>query len=91
MRRGALLALAAAAALALPAAAWGHAGLVRTSPVASGTVNSPPTRVTLAYTEPVEARFAIVSVTDAEGRQIASGLSALAAPQDRPQDRRGDR
>ena len=83
MRRGALLALAAAAALALPAAAWAHAGLVRTEPSASKTVNSPPPRVLLTYTEPIEARFAIVSVTDASGAQVTSGppQSAPGAPQ----------
>ena len=83
MIRAALVVLAAAAALALPAAAWGHAGLIRTSPTASGTVNTPPTQVTLTYTEPVEARFAIVSVTDAQGRQITSGPpeNAPGAPQ----------
>lgn len=73
MRRAVLLALAAAAALALPAAAWAHAGLVRTEPSASKTVNSPPTRVLLSYTEPIEARFAIVSVTDASGTQVTAG------------------
>jgi copper transport protein len=73
VRRGALLALAAAAALALPAAAWGHAGLVRTEPSASRTVNAPPSRVLLSFTEPVEARFAIVSVTDAGGNQVTAG------------------
>jgi len=67
VRLGTLLTLAAAAALALPAAAWAHAGLVRTEPSASKTVNSPPARVLLSYTEPIEARFAIVSVTNASG------------------------
>jgi copper transport protein len=83
VRRASLLALAAAAALALPAAAWAHAGLVRTEPSASRTVNSPPSRVLLSYTEPIEARFAIVSVTDAAGKQVTAGSpqSAPGAPQ----------
>jgi copper transport protein len=83
VRRATLLALAAAAALALPAAAWAHAGLVRTEPSASRTVNSSPPRVLLSYTEPIEARFAIVSVTDAAGKQVTSGSprSAPGAPQ----------
>jgi copper transport protein len=83
VRRGALLALAAAAALALPAAAWSHAGLVRTEPSASRTVNAPPSRVLLSFTEPVEARFAIVSVTDAGGNQVTAGppRSTPGAPQ----------
>jgi copper transport protein len=83
VRRSALFALAAAAALALPAVAWGHAGLVRTVPSASRTVNAPPAQVVLSYTEPVVDRFAIVSVTDAQGRQITSGppRNAPGAPQ----------
>jgi len=67
------LVAAAAAALAVPAAAWAHAALLRTSPVASRTVNKPPSEVRLTYSEPIEPRFAIVSVTNAQGRQVTSG------------------
>ncbi len=82
MRRAALLAVALAA-LALPASAWAHAALLRTTPSASGTVNVAPSQVTLAYSEPVEPRFAIVSVTNAAGRQVTSGepRSAPGSPQ----------
>jgi copper transport protein len=73
MRRGVVLAAVVAAALVLPAAAWAHAALLRTSPVASRTVNTPPSEVQLTYSEPIEPRFAIVSVTDAAGRQVTSG------------------
>jgi copper transport protein len=73
VRRAALIALAAAAALALPAAAWAHAALLRTVPQASGTVNTPPRQVLLTYSEAVEPRFAIVSVTDAAGHQQTAG------------------
>ena len=66
-------AAAAAAALAFPALASAHAVLLRTSPVASGTVNTPPTQVALTYSEAVEPRFAIVSVTNAAGEQQTSG------------------
>jgi copper transport protein len=79
VRRAGLLALVAAAALALPAAAWAHAALLRTAPVASRTINAAPTEVRLTYSEPVEPRFAIVSVTDASGRQVTSGDPARAA------------
>jgi copper transport protein len=68
-RRIAVLVLAAAAALALPALAWAHAALVRTSPSASGTVNTPPRRVLLTFSEAVEPRFAVISVTNAAGDQ----------------------
>jgi copper transport protein len=65
--------VAAAAALALPAAAWAHAALLRTVPSASGTVNRPPGQVALTFSEPVEPRFAVVSVTDAAGHQETAG------------------
>ena len=76
IRRGRIVvaaAVAAAAALAFPALASAHAVLLKTSPVASGTVNTAPTQVALTYSEAVEPRFAIVSVTDAAGKQQASG------------------
>jgi copper transport protein len=79
VRRAGLLALAAAAALALPASAWAHAALLRTDPVASRTIDAAPPEVRLTYSEPVEPRFAIVSVTDATGRQVTSG-EPVAAP-----------
>jgi copper transport protein len=59
--------IVAVGALAAPAAAWAHAALLRTSPTPSGVVNTPPTQVSLTYSEAVEPRFAIVSVTDASG------------------------
>src|SRR5207253_5341741 len=65
--------LLAALALALPASAWAHAALLRTSPSASVIVNSPPARVLLTYSEAVEPRFAIVSVTDAGGHRVTAG------------------
>jgi copper transport protein len=68
-----LVLLAAAAALALPAVAWGHAALVRTVPTASVVVNRPPPVVLLTYTEAVEPRFAAVSVTNAAGQSQTAG------------------
>jgi len=64
---------AAAAALALPAAGWAHAALVRTVPTASVVVNRPPPVVLLTYTEAVEPRFAAVSVTNAGGESVRAG------------------
>jgi len=83
VRRGGVLALAAAATLAAPAAAWAHAALLSTVPVASRTLNRAPPEVRLTYSEPIEPRFAIVSVTDAAGRQLTSGQPhrAPGAPQ----------
>ena len=72
-------AFALAAALALPASAWGHAALLQTVPPASGIVNRPPAQVSLRYSEAVEPRFAIVSVTDAGGRQRAAAPASRSA------------
>jgi copper transport protein len=68
--------LAALAALVLPASAWAHAALLKTTPSASVTVNTPPKQVALTYSEAVEPRFAIVSVTDAAGTQQTAGRPA---------------
>ena len=74
MRRVVLITLAAAAAsLVLPAAAWAHAALLQTTPVASRIVNTPPKQVALRYSEAVEPRFAIVSVTNAAGDKETTG------------------
>ena len=80
MKRVALIA-AVAGALALPATAWAHAALLHTVPQASGTVNTPPRQVALTYSEAVEPRFAIVSVTDAAGKQ-----ETTASPRRSPSD-----
>jgi copper transport protein len=75
-----VVALAAVAAvLALPSAAWAHAYLVRTVPVASGVLDAPPPNVQLTFDEAVEPRFAIISVTNARGEQ-----QAVAAPRRSP-------
>ncbi|HSC73008.1 MAG TPA: copper resistance protein CopC [Gaiellaceae bacterium] len=72
MRLGLAL-LAVVAALALPAAAWAHAGLVRTVPRANVVLDRPPPAVRLTYTEAVEPRFAAISVTNAAGEQQTTG------------------
>ena len=76
-RAGALLA-AFAVALALPAAVWGHASLLATQPQASGVLAQPPTQVRLTYSERIEPRFAVISVTDARGKQVTAGSPARA-------------
>jgi copper transport protein len=73
MRRALVLAACVATALTVPAAAWAHAALLRTVPAASKVVNTPPRSVALVYSEAVEPRFAVVSVTDAAGRQQTTG------------------
>ena len=73
MKRLLLLAVTVAAVLALPATAWAHAVLLRTVPAASVTVDAPPRQLSLTFSEAVEPRFAIVSVTDAAGRGQTAG------------------
>jgi copper transport protein len=74
MKRIVVIAFAAAAAsLTLPAAAWAHAALLQTTPVASRIVNTPPRQVLLRYSEAVEPRFAVVSVTNASGDKETAG------------------
>jgi copper transport protein len=77
-RLGTFAAAAAVAALAVPASAWAHAVLLRTTPTASATLNRPPQLVRLSYSEPIEPRFSVVSVTDAAGRQVTAGPPARA-------------
>ena len=68
-----VVAVAVVAALALPGVASAHAYLIRTEPVASGVLESPPATVQLTYDEAVEPRFAIISVTNAAGQRVTTG------------------
>ncbi|HEY3543002.1 MAG TPA: copper resistance protein CopC [Gaiellaceae bacterium] len=77
MKRALIIALVGA--LVLPAGAWAHAALLRTSPSPSVVLNAPPTHVALTYSEAVEPRFAIVSVTDASGRRQTAGSPTRSA------------
>jgi copper transport protein len=65
--------IAVAIWLALPSAASAHAYLIKTVPAASGVLDTPPRTVQLTYDEAVEPRFAIISVTNANGRQETTG------------------
>jgi copper transport protein len=73
LRRAVIALAAVAAVLALPGAASAHAYLIRTEPTASGVLESPPTTAQLTFDEAVEPRFAIISVTNAAGRQETTG------------------
>ena len=73
MRRAVVLVCCVTSVLALPATAWAHAALLRTVPAASKIVNTPPHSVALVYSEAVEPRFAVVSVTNADGHQQTTG------------------
>ena len=74
MKRLALIVLAAlVVCAALASSASAHAYLVKTSPAASRILDTPPKQVALTYDEAVEPRFAIISVTNAAGRQETTG------------------
>ena len=69
----ALAAVAVAVGIVLPSSASAHAYLIKTVPAASGVLDAPPPNVQLTYDEAVEPRFAIISVTNAAGRQETTG------------------
>ena len=74
VRKPLVVAVAALAAwLALPSGASAHAYLVKTVPVASVVLEAPPPNIQLTYDEAVEPRLAIISVTNADGRQETTG------------------
>jgi copper transport protein len=74
VKRLALIVLAAlVVCAALASSASAHAYLVKTSPAASRILDTPPKQVALTYDEAVEPRFAIISVTNAAGRQETTG------------------
>jgi copper transport protein len=79
VRRVLVIAAVSAVALLLPAAAFAHAALLRTTPSASVTVNTLPRQVALVYSEAVEPRFAIVSVTDSNAHPQTAGPSRRSA------------
>ncbi len=66
-------------ALALPVAASAHAYLTKTVPDASVVLNIAPRTVALTFDEAVEPRFAIISVTDKDANQEATGPASRAA------------
>jgi copper transport protein len=76
-RRGILAGLAALGlALGIPSLASAHAYLIKTVPSASQVLDTSPGEIQLTYDEAVEPRFAIISVTNAQGTQEATGPAA---------------
>ncbi|MGN6274743.1 MAG: copper resistance CopC/CopD family protein [Solirubrobacterales bacterium] len=75
MRRAALAAFAAAAALclALPAGALAHAQLEETIPQRGAVVKHEPAAVIFRFDEPVEGNFGAVRVYDANGSRVDEG------------------
>jgi copper transport protein len=79
VRQAVVLGATVAAALALPAAAFAHAALLKTFPEASALLDRQPKVVRLTFDEVVEPRFAIVSVTDQDGHSQVTGAPRLSS------------
>jgi len=74
--------LAASAALVLCGAvsALAHAHLVRATPAVGGTVQTPPSEVTLRFNEKLEAAFSSVVIRDSTGTLMRVPLQQPLAP-----------
>src|SRR5688572_18185337 len=66
-----LIALAVPLAWAVPAHA--HTELRSTDPASGATLQSPPSRVLLGFSEPVEVSFGSIRLVDAAGGDIETG------------------
>lgn len=64
-----------------PGLAWGHAALMRSTPAQGAVVTRSPERVRLWFNEPLEAKFARVSVWDGQAKQIDQ-QDGLVGPED---------
>lgn len=78
---GRRLLLGVIAAAAAPAA-FGHAFLEHASPRVGSTVDEPPRRVTLHFTEELEPAFSTLQVADAAGHEV-DRRDASVDPKDR--------
>ena len=77
-----LLALILALFAPLAGRAEAHANLIESDPAANSVLDSPPERVTIRFTEPLEAALSEIRVLDSLGNQVDLEDSAL-DPSDR--------
>ena len=73
----AVLALAAPLLLQAPARADAHANYVESEPPANSVLETPPTQITVRYTEPLEPDLSRIEVLDARGKRVDAGDSAV--------------
>ncbi len=59
--------------------AWAHAFLRHADPGAGAQLKAPPKQLTLTFSEALEPAFSGVSVTDAEGRDVAANAVQVSA------------
>ena len=74
----ALVAAGLVAAL-IAAPAWAHANYARSMPSANAVLDESPRRVSIWFTEPLEARFSEIRVLDGAGDQVDAGNSGVDA------------
>ena len=75
-RFAAIVLLLAILALA-PARASAHANLAESDPAANSILDTPPERVVIRFTEPLEAALSEIRVLDSRGERVDMGDSAL--------------
>lgn len=88
---GRLLGLVLAALALAPASAGAHAYLLEQAPEPSAVLGKTPPQVLLGFNEPIEAEFAVISVTDKDANRVTKGIprraegsrSTLTVPLDR--------
>ena len=76
MRAAAIVLLLAAFAL-IPGRADAHANLAESSPAANSVLESPPDRISIRFTEPLEAALSEIRALDSQGEQVDLGDSEL--------------
>lgn len=71
--------LAAALALATAPLVFAHAMPTRQEPAAGATVNVAPHKIAIDFDDSLEPTFSSINVTDAQGKSVVSGKSAVDA------------
>ena len=77
MTRVAAIVLLLVAFVLIPGHASAHANLAESDPAANSVLETPPSEVTIRFTEPLEAALSEIRVLDSRGKQVDLGDSAL--------------
>lgn len=77
MTRFAAIVLLLAAFVLIPGRAAAHANLAESDPAANSVLDSPPERIVIRFTEPLEAALSEIRVLDSQGERVDLGDSAL--------------
>ena len=77
MTRFVAIALLLAVFALAPARVSAHANLAESDPAANSVLDSPPERIVIRFTEPLEPALSEIRVLDSQGQQVDLGDSAL--------------